>query len=361
LEWYRHKFNSIQMITTKVTATVSTKGRFHTTFPLVLTSLANQTLKPSRLIIYDDNDTMEDLRDNEIYKNLFCLLNRVGIAWEVTPGAHKGQIWNHQQALTDVTSEYIWRLDDDNVMATNTLEELYNYIQTDPKMGAVGPLILDPKADIGHKLASNKIEDIFLGVNIQWCDTDRHAFIDVDHLQGSTFLYRKEAGKHGYELKLSKVGHREETIFTYEMKRAGWRLVVLTGIKTWHMRFGAGGIRSYQQIKMFEEDEKIFHEYIKKWNVKPALVKVIPLDSGIGDHFAFRSILPDVKKKYKNHRIIIGACFPEAFEGEEGIEIVSLAESAAFTKVEEYNIYAWMDNNNWKGSLAEAYKTALTR
>ena len=61
------------MITNNVTATVSTKGRYHNTFPLVLTSLINQTLKPARLIIYDDNDALEDLRNNEIYRNLFTL------------------------------------------------------------------------------------------------------------------------------------------------------------------------------------------------------------------------------------------------------------------------------------------------
>ena len=67
------------MITNNVTATVSTKGRYHNTFPLVLTSLVNQILKPSRLIIYDDNDGLEDLRENEIYKNLFTLLNKVRV------------------------------------------------------------------------------------------------------------------------------------------------------------------------------------------------------------------------------------------------------------------------------------------
>jgi GT2 family glycosyltransferase len=348
------------MITDKVTATVSTKGRYHNTFPLVLTSLANQTLKPSRLIIYDDNDTLEDVRENEIYKNLLTLLNRVGINWEVTVGERKGQIHNHQRALTDVKSEFIWRLDDDNVMESDTLEKLYNYIVTDDKIGAVGPLILDPKKEMYHRMASNKMEDIFLGFNIQWCDPKKESFIEVDHLQGSTFLFRKEAGKHGYELKLSKVGHREETIFTYEMVRNGWKLVVLTGVKTWHMRYGAGGIRSDQQVKLFENDEAIFHEYIKKWGVKAASLKVIPLDAGIGDHYAFRSVLSAIKEKHKGYRIIIGACYPAAFEGEEGIEVISLAEAASFVKVEDFNIYGWMDRHNWKKSLAEAYKAAYT-
>lgn len=348
------------MITNNVTATVSTKGRYHNTFPLVLTSLVNQTLKPARLIIYDDNDALEDLRENEIYKNLFTLLNRVGINWEVKAGARKGQIHNHQQALKDVTSEWIWRLDDDNVMEPNTLQDLYNYAISDSKIGAVGPLILDPKSDIKHSMASNKMEDIFLGLNIQWCNTELHQFIEVDHLQGSTFLFRTAAATHGYDLRLSRVGHREETIFTHEIKRAGWKLIVLTGVKTWHMRYGAGGIRSQNNIKMFDGDEKIFHEYLKKWKINAAKIKIIPLDSGIGDHYAFRAALPAIKNKHKDHTIVIGACYPGVFEGEEGIKLVSLGECASFVRIEDYNIYGWMDRHNWKQSLSEAYKKMYT-
>jgi len=349
------------MTTDKVTATLSTKGRFHTTLPLVITSLCNQTLKPYRFIIYDDNDTFEDLRENEIYKNLFTLMNRVGINWEVKPGARKGQIHNHQQALTDVTSEWIWRLDDDNIMPPDTLEQMFTYVEQHTDVGAVGPLILDPKNKMTSKLASNDIKDIFLGLNIQWVDTGMYSFVDVDHLQGSTFMFRKAAAKHGYDLRLSKVGHREETIFTYEMKRAGWRLTVLTGIKTWHMRFGAGGIRSTNQVEMFHHDEQIFKDYIdNKWKIKCTQVMPIPLDAGIGDHFAFRMALPEIKRKHKGKRIVIGACYPEVFEGEEGVEIVSLAEVASLIKVEDCNIYGWMDRMNWKESLAKAYKTFYT-
>lgn len=349
------------MVTKKVTATVSTKGRYNTTLPLVITSLCNQSLKPYRFIIYDDNDTFEDLRENEIYKNLFTLLNRVGINWEVKPGARKGQIHNHQQALTDVTSEWIWRLDDDNIMSTNTLESLFQYVEKDSKVGAVGPLILDPKSVFKSTLASNKIQDIYRGINIQWVDTDLHSYINVDHLQGSTFLFRKEAAKHGYDLTLSRVGHREETIFTYEMKRAGWELIVLTGVKTWHMRWGAGGIRATNQAELFEHDERIFRTYMEnKWKIKTKNLMPIPLDSGIGDHFAFRLALPEIKKKNKDKQIIIGASYPEVFEGEEGIVVTSLAEVGQMIKIEDCNIYGWMDRVNWKDSLARAYKTFYT-
>lgn len=349
------------MVTNKVTATVSTKGRHYTTLPLVITSLCNQTLKPNKLIVYDDNDTFEDLRENEIYKNLLMLMNRAGINWEIKPGARKGQIHNHQQALQEVTSEWIWRLDDDNIMDPNTLQQLFDYASNDPHVGAVGPLILDPKNKINSSIASNKIQDIYRGLNIQWIDTEIQSYIEVDHLQGSTFLFRKEAAKHGYDLRLSRVGHREETIFTYEMRRAGWKLVVLTGIKTWHMRWGAGGIRSTNQVELFNHDENIFRDYMEnKWKIKAAPIMPIPLDSGIGDHYAFRQALPEIKKKHKGKKLVIGACYPEVFEGEEDVEIISLAEVATLIKVEDCNIYAWMDRVKWKESLAKAYKTFYT-
>jgi len=344
------------VIDNRVTATVSTKGRFHTTFPLMLTSLLNQTIKPCRLIIYDDNDVMEDLRENEIYKNLFMMLQQNNIKWEVTPGEHKGQVFNHQRALTDVKTEWIWRLDDDNIMESNVLESLLTFAVDKKELGAIGPLILDPKSDFKHCMASNKMEDIYLGLNVQWCNTHLQQYIEVDHLQGSTFLFRKEAGKHGYDLNLSRVGHREETIFTHEMKRNGWKLAIFTGAKTWHVRYGAGGIRAHNDSKLFRHDEDIFTEYMRKWGVVPSKIKVIPLDNGIGDHYAFRMILPDIKKKYEGYRIIIGACFSDVFRDETGVEIVSLNESFAFVKPDDCNIYRWMDNHNWKGKLKDAFK-----
>lgn len=349
------------MVSAKITATVSTKGRFRTTFPLMLTSVINQTLKPCRLIIYDDNEKLEDLRDDEVYRNLFMLMDKQGIKWEVKMGGRKGQVFNHQQALKDVDTEWIWRLDDDNIMEPNVLQYMFEYADPISTIGAVGPLILDPKSEWKHSMASNKIEDIFLGLNIQWINTNIHSYIHVDHLQGSTFLFRKKAAEHGYESKLSKVGHREETIFTYEMKRKGWELVVLTGAKTWHMRYGAGGIRSTNEYRLFENDEHIFRNYIRDWKINTTKIKVIPLDSGIGDHYAFRMALPDIKKRYKDHLIVIGSCYDEVFEGETGIKLISLTESSAFVRVEDYNIYQWMDKNNWKISLMEAYKTMHTK
>lgn len=342
------------MIAENVTATVSTRGRTYTTLPLMLNSLALQTINPYRLIIYDDNDMLEDLRENEIYKNVFGLFEKAGIKWEVTVGCRKGQIHNHQRALQDVKTEWIWRLDDDNIMESNVLEGMLQFVSTDSKVGAVGPLILDPKREVNNSIASNKIEDILLGANIQWNYKHFAPFVYVDHLQGSTFLFRKDAAKHGYELTLSKVGHREETIFTYEMKRTGWNLAVLTQLKTWHMRYGGGGIRDTNKQELFDSDEKVFLKKLKEWNIKERPVKIVPLDGGIGDHYALKYAFKDLFKT--NTRIIIGACYPEVFADIDNVELISLEECKALVNIDNYNIYRWMDMHNWRQPLSLAYK-----
>ena len=345
------------MIANNVTATVSTRNRMHTTMPLMLVSLLNRTVKPCKLIIYDDNDTLEDLRNNEIYQNIFGLLERSGIGWEVNVGARKGQIHNHQRALQEVKTEWIWRLDDDNILDANVLEGMLQAVQNNPKIGAVGPLILNPKRHDEFLLASNKIEDVFLGINIQWCQTHKQTHVQVDHLQGSTFMFRKEAAKHGYEMKLSRPAHREETIFTYEIKRAGWDVVVLTYLKTWHMRYGSGGIRTSDMHieKHFIDDDRVFRNKLNEWGVKARAVKIVPLDNGIGDHYALKTAFKDVFKT--NTRVIIGACYPEVFSDVENVELISLQNCKSLLKnPDDYSIYKWMDKNNWKQSVVLAFK-----
>jgi ADP-heptose:LPS heptosyltransferase len=80
--------------------------------------------------------------------------------------------------------------------------------------------------------------------------------------------------------------------------------------------------------------------------------KLLNLDCGIGDHYAFLNVLPELKKKY-NH-LIIGACFPEIFKDHPDITLIHIAESAP---VNPENIYKWMGDNKWTGSLVDAYAT----
>ena len=96
---------------------------------------------------------------------------------------------------------------DDYDHAIDVLEK-YLRLMTDD-VGAVGGTVLT-KGYGGE--GSNRMEHIYSAPNIQW--SVGKGVVEVDHLH-STFLYR--ANIVDYNLELSPVAHREETIFTYEL------------------------------------------------------------------------------------------------------------------------------------------------
>jgi len=346
------------MILSDVTATISTRGRTNTTLPLVLSSLLTLTDKPGKVVVYDDNDTFEDPRKNDVINNVLSALSTIGIQWYWIPGARNGQLVNHEDARKKSETPFIWRIDDDNIILPNTLEVLYKTVTSDPKIGAVGPSIVDPKNPVYTRFASNKMADIFLGLNEQWNYQTSITNKEVEHLQGSTYMYRVAAATHGYEMRLSKKGHREETIFTYEMFRVGWKLIAVLGLNTWHFHYQTGGIRDTKNERMLQSDEHIFRLKLQEWGVQPNNYKFFFLDSGRGDHYAFKTILPEIKQKYKGYKLIIGVCWHDCFWDikDKDITFCSLVETVNFVDKEAQNVYKFMYEKNWKGGLVEAMR-----
>lgn len=340
----------------EVTVTISTKNRYFTTLPHTLISIANQTLLPYEVIIFDDGDHL-DLREVPLYPSIFSLFDRKGIKWKVIFGEGKGQVLNHQKSIEISETPFVWRLDDDNIAEPNVLEILYNTINRSEKVGAVGGIIPNPNSlRKCPSIASNKIEDIYLGLNVQWYNHDKLNVIPVDHLY-SSFLFRKEAAEHGYCMRLSPVGHREETIFTYEMKLNGWNLLVNPRCTTWHFQEKTGGIRSSSNIDMWQHDDSIFQTYMTKWKIKPNNYKFIVLDSGLGDHYAFKSILPEIKDKFKDDIIIVFCCYPEVFENDKEIRLASIEDAIiSFGNIDNYNVYRLGVDLNWSAHITDLYR-----
>ena len=336
----------------KITTTVSTRGRYFTTLPACLIAIANQTRPPDEFILFDDNDETKDLREISIYKHIFNLFSTKGIEWKVIYGKRAGQVLNHQTALELAKGEFIYRLDDDNLPQPNVLEILYKTISSDSKLGAVAGLV-PPSNYNTNSLASNKIEDIFLGMNIQWFKNT--GIKEVDHLY-SSFIFRKEAAKHGYCLELSRIGHREETIFTYTMKVNGWKLFINSDAITWHFQ-EEGGIRSFNNIQMWKHDDNIFNNKLNEWGIIPNKYKFHVLDSGLGDHFSFKSILPEIKDKFKNTKLIIACCYPNVFYDTKDVILISICDAInALGDISEYNVYRKAIDYQWKDTLANLYR-----
>jgi hypothetical protein len=339
-----------------VTAYITSKDRYFTTLPSAILSIINQTVKPERFILFLDGEHL-DLRNNDLYLGLFKMLDFYGIKWEVIFGSGRGQVENHQHAIETTKTVWLWRVDDDSFPSPNALENLLSC--DDEKVGAVGGLILDP--NMLQKLPRGLTPTIEnLSSNVQWFLHDRLDTIEAEHLHCS-FLYKKAAASHGYCLQLSPAGHREETIFTYEMYRNGWKILINPKAITWHVKQSKGGIRAHNEHpEYWELDERIFQEKVRKeWKVKIKEQKLIILDNGKGDHIMFKSVLPKIKERFKDKELVIAASYPEILE-DEGIKLISIAESVEICKkdrlnFEDFNIYKFCVDRRWNRHLSEAF------
>lgn len=340
-----------------VTAVISTKGRAFTTLPLAILGICNQTVRPKQLVIFDDNEEMKDLRGVSPYSHLFPLLMEKGIQWFHLPGGRIGQVANHAMALERADTAFLWRMDDDNSPDPYCLEKLLELMK-DLAVGAVSGLVHDPKCVSPRpSFITGEIEDIYNPFNVAWYQWTG-APEEVDHLY-STFLYRVEAAKKagGYSKVLSPVGHREETMFSHEIKRAGYKLLVTPDALTWHFREGTGGIRSYTDGSLWARDEQVFRSKLAEWGVTPREYKFVVLNNGVGDHFMFKSILPELIARNIGKRIVLAVCYPEVFEDCGGVTLASIADAgAAFGNLDSWNIYKWCEERQWKGRMTDAYR-----
>jgi hypothetical protein len=254
-----------------------------------------------------------------------------GIAWEWLFAKKKGQHHIHQMANIR-GFDWVWRVDDDAIPEPNVLENLLKYVADD--VGAVGGSVLTPPQNEKNN-ATGKIDRINSEPNIQWGQIDEVK--EVEHLH-CTFLYRSRV--HDYNLGLSRVAHREETLFTFGLHQKGYKILVVPNAVTWHLKNPEGGIRSETKQEMFEHDEQIFKNVLQFRSST-----IVVLNCGLGDHIVFSHVLPSIRNP------LVFSCYPDIVPGG------SIAEAQhLFGDIEQYNIYGKMDRWKWKDSLEAAFR-----
>lgn len=321
----------------KILVSLCTCERYQDYLPMALISLAMQIRKPDKINIYDDSKNPIDIRKIESLNYCLLLLQEKQIPWEVIYGQKKGQHFNDEMANKS-GYDLVWRFDDDCVAEPDVLERLE--AQMVEGVGAVGGSILTPP--LWENENKSSLIDNLYAQNEQWFKIKETK--EVDHLHCS-YLYR--AGIVNYDLRLSQKSFRGETMFTYSLKLAGYKILITPSI-TWHFKSMQGGCRTINNQTDYEHDEQIFKDWLDFTRKNK---KLIILDSGLGDHLVFKKVLPDIKKKYG--KVLISCCYPEVFEGEETISIV---EGERLEDKENHSLYRWMEEHNWTKSLEEAYR-----
>lgn len=346
-----------------VTAEVSTLGRYETTLPMCLTAIITQTRKPNKLVVYDDGElSAQELIEKSPFKGLFQMCDALGIKWEIFATPKKGQVTNHQHCLDNADTDFIWRNDDDVVSMADCLERLLNTVRDygrggeSDSIGAVAGLV--HHAGSVSELPSfvnGSMDDVRAGVNLQWYNWDSGER-EVEHLY-SSFLYRVDAARKagGYPKGLSQIGHREETIFSHSIRRAGYKLLVTPHAKSYHLHEATGGIRSFTDQSLWAHDEQVFQSYLQEWGVrngKPS--KLIVADMGRGDHYLLLSILPQLKERHQDKELILAVCFPEIFDGQD-VKLISIADSKTILgeRYEDALLYKNLWERNWQSPIVD--------
>lgn len=322
----------------RILASVCTRGRYDNYLAMALLSLALQTRTPDHVRIFDDNLEPRDLRENPAYMYIFQLFQKKGIGFDVVFGQKKGQHFNDEMANLS-GFDLVWRFDDDEVAEPDCLEKLEAQMTDD--VGAVGCLVLHPDYTTLPPNADNKIDNLNLP-NIQWFDFE--GVKEVEHLH-SSFLYR--AGKVHFDLRLSQVSFRGETMFSHSLFLNSYKLLVEPKARVYHFQ-ASGGCRTVeeeeQRKQLYTHDQILFERWLE---FKKSGKKLYVLNGGLGDMYMFRQAItpePDA---------IIATCYPEVFPE---YKIISIAEAEQTVDIKDYDIYKWCQYNKWGGHLIEAFK-----
>jgi FkbM family methyltransferase len=257
----------------RITVTIPTRNRENCLRQLLI-SLLNQSYSEWDLIVCNDGDDFT-IETNQIIDLIIKYRKRV----KIIKGLKKGPARAHNEMFRHSETEWIYRIDDDNIMDKECLRHLSDVIRDKgTRLGAVAPMVISPFDPLDKSVIKSDPPEI-TGNNFLSAATVQQHFwpnspdiISAEHLH-SSFVYRKSfAEKTGFiyhENDESIVSYGEETIFTYKIFLSGYKLYVCQNAYIWHFISQKGGTRddgkySESVMKDFEIYKNTMNELMNK-------------------------------------------------------------------------------------------------
>jgi ADP-heptose:LPS heptosyltransferase len=352
----------------KIEIDIGTKDRYES-LALLLWSLCEQSYKNWVVTVVDDSENRKDIRKLPYILPILTRLDNENHEWRVLFGSKKGPHHNHQLVKDKSRSDYIFRVDDDEILDKYALEKMvvaWRELESKgDKVGAIGPIVIDPKVpkdaatlpigfEIFKKFQGKVDEYGEVDGYQQWCYHPTPVLQEVEHLY-SSFLYSREAalGIGGYELGYNVTGHREETDFTYRLFQKGYKLFIQPEAVVWHFRNPSGGIRTFNNSELWRECDEF---YKNKFGFRKGKNqdKVVKISGGLGDHLCATPLLRGLKKEGK--KVVISAIYPYLFQGNPNVdELIFPPDEVKYEMVNYKDIYKLAYDTGFYGLLSEAY------
>lgn len=250
-----------------ITVVLPTYQRYEGTLPLSLMSLFSQTHKPNRIILVDDSPEKK-FYGYPVLRNIVSLLKGEGILFDYFHGPGKGMVPAIQMGLDDIEGGWVLKMDDDHILSPDVLEIFVSSIQEG--VGCIGgilsgkgelPFLNPPSFD--EKGIYNKIENIHLEPGIQMIEDQTREKKEVEHMYSNFFFDFKSSDRYPEELQPS--GNREDTIFTHNIYRKGYKMLVDPSAKIYHLHTSLADYK-FSKIK----NEIFFLEKMREWGIVPS-------------------------------------------------------------------------------------------
>jgi GT2 family glycosyltransferase len=184
-------------------------------------------------------------------------------------------------------AEFVWLLNNDAIVAPNSLRVFVKKAEADSQIGAVGSPIYSMEELTTLKAWGGGYVSFWLGRSRHFVSAVRDE--KIDFITGASMLLRRSA--------LDSVGLLDEEFFMYwedadycfRLRKAGWRLAIAEDSKVWHKESASVG-KSSVRLDIF------FNGSAARFFRKHACIPVVPIFLGIAFRLAKRAMRGDWKR-----------------------------------------------------------------
>jgi len=183
-------------------------------------SVLHQTFKNYEVKVIDDNssDGSQDFISNK-YSFIKLIINKY----------NKGPSFAKNQGILMSKSKYLWFLDSDSIVINkNCLKNMYNILQNNPNIGAIGGEIYINDSYI-------KINKLSPSCHSKCLSTNKNVnLLDVDYIATSNFFVKKSLITDIGGFDTNFLFTCEDTDASLKIKKRGYRMVIDTRLAVFH-------------------------------------------------------------------------------------------------------------------------------
>ena len=191
----------------------------------------------------------------------------------IASGENRGFAAGNNLALKDLSSDYVLLLNSDTIVWENTLENIYNYMENHPDVGACGCRVRLESGELDEacKRTFPNVKNSFFRLfhiptkskddNYNLTNLPDDEVYEIDCLTGAFMFMRNDALKQAGLLDETFFMYGEDIDLCYRIKHAGWKIVYYGKSSITHLK---GASSKKQKNKLIYEFYRAMYIYYKK-------------------------------------------------------------------------------------------------